>query len=142
MKKWIWRKVGLKLELLILEWLKEFGVKDLTWDTCGRIDFFDGLFELEAKRLRRTKFVSAKWLHENVIERFSSNCPMKILVVTKDCWDAMSEAMLRWHGVKTIVVGSVDRQREIERAKERFMEQFLEVLYEVGERCVQKAPSV
>jgi hypothetical protein len=133
-KKWRWRKYGMKLEVAVASWLaRDFGWGfDVVWDTVGNIDVrVQGLkVEIECKRLNKTQFVTRGWLEEHVTKRFSPDAWMKVLVTTKVCWTRDDDKFLAQNGIEVIDVGPIDTKSELERAKARFITQFLELLFE------------
>jgi hypothetical protein len=127
MKSWRWRRYGMKLELAVASWLvNDYGWRDILWDTIGKIDVTVlGLkTEIECKRLNLTQFVTKGWLKEHVVDRYSEDAWLKVLVVTKKCWGADEDKFLVDNGVKTIVVGSIDTAKEMRRARRVFLEEF------------------
>jgi len=134
MKQWRRRKYGMKLELAGVSWLKDYGFDNILWDTIGPVDvkvFGWGnvplLMEFEMKRLNRTRYVTRSWLQREVVDKFSPDAWLKILVVTKVCWHPRDDAFLDENRIKVIAVGPIDREKEIRRAKERFMNAFTQI---------------
>lgn len=85
-RKLRWKKVGWRLELMVVEALKELGFKDILWnqrEEGADVILTWGDIEIECKRHRRTKYVTSAWLKEHVLSRYSENATLKILVVTK-----------------------------------------------------------
>jgi len=79
------------------------------------------------KRLNLTRYVTRSWLQREVVDKFSPDAWLKILVVTKVCWHPRDDAFLDENRIKVIEVGPIDREKEIRRAKERFMNAFTQI---------------
>ena len=117
----------MKLELAVSSWLvNDYGWRDVVWNTVGNVDVtVSGLrLEIECKRLSRTVFVTKGWLKEHVVDRYSKDCWLKVVVVTKKCWGIDEDKFLDENGVKVIVCGQIDTTRELRRARRVFLEEF------------------
>jgi hypothetical protein len=135
-RRWARRKFGMKLELCGVSWLKDdYGFDDLLWNNAGGgadVTLFGfgevkWKIEFEMKRLKKTKFVTRSWLKTEVVDKFSPDAKLKILVVTKTCWHPRDDLFLLENGIRTIEVGSVDREKDVRRAKERFLNAFTRI---------------
>jgi len=117
----------MKLELAVSSWLvNDYGWRDVVWDTVGNVDVtVSGLkVEVECKRLNRTVFVTKGWLKEHVVDRYSTDAWLRVLVTTKQCWSADEDAFLDENGVKVIVCGQIDTVRGLRKARRVFLEEF------------------
>jgi len=117
----------MKLELAVSSWIADYyGWRDVVWDTVGRVDIVvSGLrLEIECKRLNLTQFVTKGWLKEHVVDRYSTDAWLRVLVTTKQCWSADEDKFLDENGVKVIVCGQIDTAKELRRARRVFLEEF------------------
>jgi len=135
-RKKLYKKVGWRLELMVVQSLQELGFQDIIWNQrSGGADVIipvtpDRTIEIEAKRHRRTLWVNQSWLKEHVFSRFSRKAVVKILVCTKVNWAPRDDVLFMQEGVSWIDAGCIDRQYQLEKAKETFKEQFARVIYE------------
>jgi len=141
------RLYGMKLEFLVARWLaKDFGWgDDILLDMIGRVDVHvlgGRKVELECKRFNLTKYVGLSWLKTNVVERYSKDAWLKVLVVTKKCWDADCEKFLAANNIKVLEVGDVNGKEQINEAEKKFVDGFTKLyvdrLMEEEEVCREK----
>ncbi|MEM1590120.1 MAG: restriction endonuclease [Candidatus Bathyarchaeia archaeon] len=131
-----YKRMGWRLELLIIEALKELGFNDIIWNQKdGGADVIipiapDRTIEIEAKRHRKTRYVNRSWLKEHVFSRFTKKAALRVLVCTKVNWSPRDDILFMQEGVSWIDAGCIDRQYQLEKAKETFKEQFARVIYE------------
>jgi len=129
------RLFGMRLEFLVARWLvNRFGWgDDVLLDTVGKIDvhvFGLKKVELECKRLRLTSFVTKAWLKKYVVDRYSEDVWLKVLVTTKICWDDDCAAFLKENDVHVLSIGQVDGREQIEEAEENFVDGFMRLYIE------------
>jgi len=141
------RLYGMKLEFLVARWLaKDFGWgDDILLDMIGRVDVHvlgGRKVEVECKRFNLTKYVGLSWLKTNVVERYSKDAWLKVLVVTKKCWDADCEKFLAANNIKVLEVGDVNGKEQINEAEKKFVDGFTKLyvdrLMEEEEVCREK----
>lgn len=138
-----YKKVGWRLEFMVVEALKELGFPDVFWNQKENgvdVILTIGGIEIECKRHRKTQYVTASWLQNHVVSRYSKNATLKFLVVTKINWNWEGEALLQENGIRTICVGSIDRKYQLEKAKEIFKEQFGRITVFEAEQLCPRVP--
>jgi hypothetical protein len=73
-------------------------------------------------------------LKEHVIDRFSEDKRVefrrKVLCVTRKVWDSECDSLLDGYGIDVVSTGAIDTSLGRFRAKERFSEGFIEVVWE------------
>jgi hypothetical protein len=141
------RLYGMKLEFLVARWLaKDFGWgDDVLLDMIGRVDVHvlgGRKVEVECKRFNLTKYVGLSWLKTNVVERYSKDAWLKVLVITRKCWDADCDKFLAMHNIKVLEVGDVNGKEQIKEAEKKFVDGFTKLyvdrLMEEEEVCREK----